>query len=74
MSGTAHHYRGSMVHIEIAKLRADLTEAERQLAEARAALSWGLRQFQGESGTGETYWETVPGYADFKRAAHGGGK
>ncbi len=61
-----------MSHIEMAILRRDLTEAERKLEEARAALKWALDKLQGDSGTGETYWETVPGYAEFKRAAEGG--
>lgn len=33
-----------------------------------AAAKWALHQFQGDSGTGESYWETVPGYDGLKNA------
>lgn len=71
-------YRGEAVDASIArKLERDLATKRTIIAELVAALGWSLHQLQGDSGTGETYWETVPGYAEAKAAlarAKGGAK
>jgi hypothetical protein len=37
---------------------------QQQIQRMRALLAWFIAQFQGESGAGETHWQTCPEYVE----------
>lgn len=66
----AHHRRvqdndcssAEILAAELAHVREELRAEREALQHGAGLLAWCIRQFQGDSGAGESYWQTIPQY------------